>query len=49
MTTGDILKEAYNKGYITERDGNAIWASMLARRRKLGAPTFTDYLKSQTT
>lgn len=45
VTTGDILVEAMNKNLITETQGNAIWASMLAKRRKLGAPTFSDYLK----
>jgi hypothetical protein len=45
MTTGDILAEAYEKGYITESQGNSLWASMLKKRRKLGAESFADYLK----
>ena len=45
MTTGDILVEAYNKGYITEAQGNTLWASMLSKRRKLGEKTFSDYIK----
>lgn len=45
LTTGDILIEALNKDLITEDDGNAIWASMLAKRRKLGAASFSDYIK----
>lgn len=44
ITTGDILIEALAKGYITEADGNAIWASMLAKRRKLGAASFSEYI-----
>ncbi|MDW7662718.1 MAG: hypothetical protein SCL54_15020 [Bacillota bacterium] len=44
ITTGDILIEALDKGFITETEGNNIWASMLAKRRKLGAGSFTDYL-----
>ena len=47
VTTGDILLEALGKGYITEPQGNKIWTSMLAKRRKLGAPSFTDYMKSK--
>ena len=47
MTTGDILIEAYKKGYITEMQGNALWTSMLAKRRKLGEKSFSDYLKSK--
>jgi predicted nucleic acid-binding protein len=45
VTTGDILVEAMKKGLINEAQGNAIWASMLAKWRKLGAATFSDYLK----
>lgn len=45
ITTGDILIEALNKGYITEDDGNAIWVSMLAKRRKLGASSFSEYIR----
>ena len=45
VTTGDILVEAMKQGLIDEAQGNAIWASMVAKRRKLGAATFSDYLK----
>ena len=45
ITTGDILVEALEKGYITEDDGNTIWASMLLKRRKLGASSFSEYIK----
>jgi len=44
-TTGDILIEALDQGIITETDGNVLWASMLKKRRMLGASSFTDYLK----
>ena len=44
ITTGDILIEALEKGFITETEGNNIWASMIAKRRKLGAGSFTEYL-----
>ena len=47
ITTGDILIEAMEKGFITEDDGNTIWASMLAKRRKLGASSFSEYIKSK--
>lgn len=45
ITTGDILIEALAKGYITEYGGNTMWASMLAKRRKLGATSFSEYIK----
>lgn len=48
-TTGDILVDAYNKGLITENEGNTIWANMLAKRRRLGAASFTEYLKRTRT
>ena len=44
VTTGDIIKMALDKGYIDEAQGNVIWANMIARRRKLGYATFSDYL-----
>lgn len=44
-TTGDILVYAYNKRLITESDGNLIWSNMLAKRRRLGTSSFTEYLK----
>jgi len=49
VTTGDILVEACDRQYITEDEGNAIWASMLSKRRKLGAETFSEYLVSKRT
>lgn len=48
ITTGDILIEALNKGFITEDDGNAIWASMLAKRRRLGASSFSEYISLES-
>ena len=47
ITTGDILIKALEASFITEDDGNTIWSAMLAKRRKLGAASFTDYLKSR--
>lgn len=44
ITTGDVLIEAYQKGLITIQQGDAIWKSMLAKQRKLGANSFSDYL-----
>jgi len=46
ITTGDIMAEAFNRGYISETEGNELWAAMLSKRRKLGASSFTEYLKS---
>lgn len=44
-TTSDILVDAYTRRIITEAEGNQIWAQMIAKRRRLGAASFTDYLK----
>lgn len=44
ITSGDILVEALNKGYIDEPKGNQIWKNMIAKRRMLPTDTFTDYL-----
>lgn len=46
-TTGDILKDALDKGLISESDGNRLWQDMLKKRRKLGYNSFSDYLKAK--
>ena len=48
LTTGDIMVDAYKKSLITEGQGNLIWASMLAKRRKLGAISFSEYLETNS-
>ncbi|MFA5575943.1 MAG: hypothetical protein WCZ27_02650 [Tissierellaceae bacterium] len=42
---GDILVAAFKAGYIDEVEGNKIWHKMLAKRRVLPRPTFTEYLR----
>lgn len=44
LTTGDIMKMALEAGYIDEAQGNVIWANMIAKRRRLGYNTFSDFL-----
>lgn len=44
LTTGDIMKMALDAGYINESQGNTIWGNMIARKRKLGYASFSDYL-----
>lgn len=46
-TTGDILVEAFRQEMISEEQGNVIWGNMLARRRKIGADSFSDYLQKR--
>lgn len=45
VTTGDIMVQAYIRGFISEDDGNVLWKKMLDKRRKLGANSFSEYLK----
>lgn len=45
VTTGDILVEAFQKGFITEQEGNTIWTNMLKKKRKIGADSFTEFLQ----
>lgn len=45
LTTGDILMEALEKGLITEDIGNQLWQNMLNKKRRLGYPSFSDFLK----
>ena len=45
ITTGMIMKAAFEQGLLSEMEANVIWALMLGKRRKLGAASFTEYLK----
>ena len=45
VDTGHILLEAFEKGIITEQDGNDIWQKMLDKNRKLPSASFTEYRK----
>lgn len=45
-TTADILVDAYKQGLIDENQGNNIWENMLRKRRRLGAISFSEYLKT---
>ena len=45
ITTGDILVKAYEDNLITEDQGNIIWSDMLSKRRRIGANSFTEFLK----
>lgn len=47
ITTGDIMLEALKKELITEAQGDQIWASMLAKRRRLGAASFSEYIEKK--
>ena len=49
ITTGEILVESFQKGLITEQEGNTILASMLNKKRKIGANLFTEFLKRSKT
>ena len=49
MTTGAILKEALDRGLITEAIGNQLWQNMLQKRRRLGFLSFSEYLMKATT
>ena len=44
ITTGGILLKAFEQSLITEDEGNLLWSAMLAKKRKIGAASFTDYL-----
>lgn len=47
ITTGDIMLDALEAGYIDESIGNEIWQNMLAKRRMLPTKTFVEYIKMQ--
>ena len=45
ITTGDILIKAFEASLIAEDEGNTIWSAMLAKKRKIGSASFTNYLQ----
>lgn len=47
ITTSDILIRAYQCQLIDEEEANEIWAAMLNKRRRLGAHSFSEYLRSK--
>lgn len=49
VTTGAIMKAAMDANLMNEAQGNAIWKSMLSKRRRLGYDSFSDYLKANRT
>jgi predicted nucleic acid-binding protein len=46
LTTADVLHQAYKIGQLNLDEANEIWASMLSKRRKLPASSFTEYLSA---
>ena len=46
-TTADILVDAYERGLITESQGNTIWSDMLSKRRRIGGASFSEYLMTK--
>ena len=47
ITTADILREALEKGYITEDVGNDIWSNMISKIRKLPNASFSEFLNNK--
>lgn len=44
ISTADILREALDKGLISDREGNTIWRDMRNRNIRLPEETFSEYL-----
>lgn len=40
---------ALDANYITENQGNQIWNNMIAKNRKLGYKTFSEFLEKNKT
>lgn len=43
----EVIVANNNLKLITEEEGNYIWEQMINKRRKLGANTFSEYLKNK--
>jgi len=46
VTTADVLKKSFEKGYITLEEGEEILAKMLKKERKIGYNTFEELIKN---
>lgn len=46
LTTAEVLHQAYKIGQINLDEADEIWAGMLSKKRKLPAPSFTEYLSA---
>lgn len=46
IATENIMKSVVDDGIITIDQADGIWIKMIAKKRKLPYPTFTDYLSS---
>ena len=44
LTTADIMCQANTAGYISVEEADRIWTGMLAKKRKLPASSFSQYL-----
>lgn len=43
-TTADIILEAYRNNYLRLENAESTWSAMIAKGRKIGATSFTNYL-----
>ena len=46
-TTADIIVEAYQRAILTKEKAEGMWGEMIARRRRLGAESFGEYLSKK--
>jgi len=44
LTTPDVLRRMYDEGRLSISETDELWGKMLARRRKLPASSFSEYL-----
>ena len=44
LTTGEALIDACENGHLGLDEADGLWTGMLAKRRKLPVPTFSEYL-----
>ena len=44
LTTPDVLRRLYDEGRLSISEADELWGNMLARRRKLPASSFSEYL-----
>lgn len=47
ITTGTVMHDAVEKGYITKEYASEVWSKMIANGCKLGAQTYDEYVEGK--
>jgi len=46
LTTADVMHQAFKAGLIGLDEADGIWGDMISKKRKLPAPSFSEYMST---